>query len=203
MTVALGTLVYSFASTAFGGFGSGFSNLVQSAGQQLQENIVVEQVFFFSSNSSWTCAPNPPFLGNSPATCGGVMYVRNVGGNPVTLDTIYVGNVTSGAALTTVTSVAPCTSNGVGFIYGDVCFTVNDPVTHLHDTNVLANPSAYVIMPQHVLAIYFVLPTDYSASPTSCAPATPSYCAVVHGGTVLAFTIVTSRGNEFVAYEKA
>ncbi len=49
ITVAIGTLVYSFASTAFGGFGAGFSNLVQNAGGQLTEDVIVEQVSFFTT----------------------------------------------------------------------------------------------------------------------------------------------------------
>ena len=86
ITVAIGTLVYSFAATAFGGFGSGFSALVVNAGQQLSENLVVEQAYFFTNNSVG-CVPG--YSGPAqPDGCGGVLYVRNVGVDPIAIEEI-------------------------------------------------------------------------------------------------------------------
>ncbi len=113
ITVAIGTLVYSFASTAFGGFGSGFSNLVQNAGQQLSENIAIEKVFFYNGvTNNTSCASFNP----GPSHCGGVLYVRNTGVNPVLIEAVYLGNVTASAspALLTVPGSTPqCSSNGL------------------------------------------------------------------------------------------
>jgi flagellin-like protein len=87
ITVAIGTLVYSFASTAFGGFGAGFSNLVQNAGGQLTENLVVEQVYFLhnSTVASYSCA----------GECTGDLFLGNSGSNTLIVNQIYFTNVTS------------------------------------------------------------------------------------------------------------
>lgn len=77
VVVALGTVVYTFASTAFGNFGSGFANLVSGSGQQLSERLVVEQVAFVSSGTV-------------------DVYVRNVGGNVINVTAVYADNLTSG-----------------------------------------------------------------------------------------------------------
>jgi hypothetical protein len=209
ITVAIGTLVYSFASTAFGGFGSGFSNLVQGAGQQLSENIVVEQAYFYNSVTNNTvCAPGP-----GTTHCGGVLYVRNVGSNPVLIDQIYIGNVTSptSQAILTVSSSAfpQCSSNALqpaiqGTIppgqNGQICFFTFSlpppPITY--NNNLLPMTAANEIMPGQVAIIHFMLPVS-----SFCVPASGLDCTVAYGGTTYAFTLVTSRGNEFVVYETA
>ena len=94
MTVAIGTLVYSFASTAFSSFGSGFTGLVSSSGDTLSEHIVVEQVYLFTNST------------------GGDIYVRNVGPNTATIMQIFVANVTAatGVPLCSSTTPPPCAS---------------------------------------------------------------------------------------------
>jgi hypothetical protein len=87
ITVSIGTLVYSFASTAFGGFGAGFSNLVQEAGNQLAENVVVEQIHFFVNG-----------------TVGGDLYLRNVGANTAVVLKIYVVDISPTGVTTVVAS---------------------------------------------------------------------------------------------------
>jgi hypothetical protein len=204
ITVALGTLVYSFASTAFGGFGSGFSNLVQNAGEQLQENLVVEQVYFFNTNNTVYQVSGPSC--NAAATtdqqCGGVMFVRNVGAYPILLETVYLGNISASGALSTVASSTlhpDCYSNNM--TQGSVCFALWNGAKYLNDF--LPMTSSNEIMPGHVATIRFVLPVDTTGDALCATNTPPTWCAVVHGGTVYAFTLVTSRGNEFVAYEKA
>lgn len=201
ITVALGTLVYSFASTAFGGFGSGFSNLVQNAGEQLQENLVVEQVYFFNTNATAaTCNSAAP----TNQQCGGVLFVRNTGSYPILLQTIYLGNITSNGAANTVASSVnhpDCYSNNM--TQGSVCFTLWDTAKAEYLNNFLPMSSSNQIMPGQVVGIHFILPVDAQSNAACNAALPPAWCAVVHGGTVYAFTLVTSRGNEFVVYEKA
>jgi len=79
MTVALGTIVYSFASTSFGAFGNGFTQLVSGAGDALSEHVIVEQVYFFTNQT------------------GGDLYIRNVGLKNTSLVAMYVSNETYSA----------------------------------------------------------------------------------------------------------
>jgi flagellin-like protein len=211
ITVAIGTLVYSFASTAFGGFSGGFSNLVQNAGAQLSENVVVEQAFFYNSvNNNTACAA----FDAGPTHCGGVLYVRNDGTSPVLLDAIYIGNVTSPSSppiLTLPSSSPHCSSNtmqpaivGPPSQNGEICFFtfgnpgVPAPGDQPYNNNLIPTTVANEIMPQQVAIIHFMLPDS-----SFCAVAHPQYCTIAYGGTTYAFTLVTSRGNEFVAYETA
>jgi len=203
MTVAIGTLVYSFASSAFGGFGTGFSNLVQGAGQQLSENIAIEQVYFFNSVANNTgCASFNP----GPTHCGGVLYVRNVGNDPVLIDAIYMGNVTQPNSPTILTLAPPpptCSSNTLTPAIvataqaGQVCF-FTFAAGPTYDNNLIPMTAANEIAPGQVALIHFMLPDS-----SYCAIATPLNCTVAFGGTTYAFTLVTSRGNNFVAYETA
>ncbi len=209
ITVAIGTLVYSFASTAFGGFGSGFSNLVQNAGQQLSENIAIEKVFFYNGvNNNTACMAGP-----GTTHCGGVMYVRNVGLNPVEIDAIYLGNLTSAsspAILTVPSSTPSCSSNsllpsivGPPAQNGQVCFfTFNSAPPPPYLNNFLPPPTsnalANEIMPGQVSIIHFML-----ADSSFCTALDTTPCTVAFGGTTYAITIVTARGNAFVAYETA
>jgi flagellin-like protein len=218
ITVALGTLVYSFASTAFGGFGSGFSNLVQSAGAQLSEKIVVEQAYFYNTVTNNTnCEPGPAI-----DHCGGVLYVRNVGASPVQLVDIFLGNVTSPSSepISTVPDSAPYLSCSSSALLpakvataqpGQVCFytfvEVPNPCTGappgaLYCNNLLpppqANAVANEIQPGAVAIVHFMLPIS-----SYCVPASGLNCTVAFGGTTYAFTLVTARGNNFVAYETA
>jgi len=203
MTVAIGTLVYSFASTAFGGFGTGFSNLVAGAGAQLSENVAIEKVQFYNSVANNTnCASFNP----GPTHCGGILYVRNIGVNPVLIDAIYVGNVTSpnSPAINTLAPPPPtCSSNTMTPAVvatatpGQVCFfTFGGGTTY--NNNLIPMTAANEIAPGQVIEIHFMLPDS-----SFCALATPTNCTVAFGGTTYAFTLVTSRGNNFVAYETA
>ena len=203
MTVAIGTLVYSFASTAFGGFGSGFSNLVVGAGQQLSENLAIEQVFFYNNVNNNSANVNP-IVGCAPYSapgghCGGILYVRNVGINPITITNIYLVNVTSTGdqAITTVSAAVTCSSSTLAA--STVCFAISDS-THLYQSAFNSSMTSGIrVVPGQAIAIHVILPDSSS----SCAVGTPQYCVVAFGGTTYAFTIVTSRGNNFVAYESA
>ena len=174
ITVALGTLVYSFASTAFGGFGSGFSNLVQNAGQQLSENIVVEQAYFYNSvaNNSGCSSADA-----GPTHCGGVLFVRNTGSAPVLIDDIFIGNVTSSASepITTVpASTTFCSSNSLTpaniatATSGQICFyqfATAGPPAVVCGGNPYCNDEIPMtvtneIMPGGVAIIHFILPVS-------------------------------------------
>lgn len=80
IVVALGTIVYTFASTAFGNFGSGFSGVISNAGDALSERIVIEQVSF---------SPCPGQTNQQAC-----IYVRNVGQLDVTVVSVYVTDLT-------------------------------------------------------------------------------------------------------------
>ncbi len=156
ITVAIGTLVYSFASTAFGGFGSGFSNLVSNAGQQLSETLVPEQAYFFT-NSTISCVAGAPQL----ASCGGVLYVRNTGLNPIAIQEIYMTNITApgGSGIATVGPVAaaaPCASNNLA-----------------PDTVCFANFNTPALPADHVLTgLDNILPIGPPQEPSSSVPPT-------------------------------
>ena len=184
ITVAIGTLVYSFASTAFGGFGSGFSNLVQNAGGQLSENVIVEQVYFLQNSTG-----NSP-AGSCPSTavpvqvgeCAGDIFLGNVGSNTAIINSIFVDNV-SGIPSSVVSS------SNLKF-WG-------------HSTILTGAGDKYNV----------VLP----AALPGCAPATclisiaPGQTVMLRfvttdplvPGTTYSFTLITARGNQIVAYEKA
>jgi len=176
ITVAIGTLVYSFASTAFGGFGAGFSNLVQEAGNQLAENVVVEQVYFINVINGTL-----PETGNAcpiTFTCGD-LYLRNVGANTVTVNNIYVTNITLNAPISP-TSAPPCPNIPVSSSPAtQVCFHTWDKPADKYDI-----PLPVQLTPGNSVMVRFFIPV------------------AVHPGTVYAFTLVTGRGNQFVAYEK-
>ena len=165
---------------------------------------MIEQVYFFNSvNSSYSCA-----AGVAPsATCGGVIFVRNVGGYPVTLLNIYMGNLSAGTGVGFTTAVGSTTTPNPNCISNDmaqgtVCFSVWDPTNQIYDDgDVLASSSPLTIQAGQVAEIHFVLPV-YDSTP-ACTVGSPQDCVVVHGGTVYSFTIVTSRGNQFIADAKA
>jgi flagellin-like protein len=175
ITVAIGTLVYSFASTAFGGFGAGFSNLVQNAGGQLTENAVVEQVSFLHNNTGnlGTCAAG--------TECAGDIFIGNSGSNTVVITNIFATNVTSST---------PVSSSNLKFW-------------------------AYKALPapgQYATILPAGPPTNPTCAPTICfvsiAPGQTIMLRFVTNkpavpGTTYAFTFLTARGNEIVAYEKA
>jgi flagellin-like protein len=179
ITVAIGTLVYSFASSAFGGFGAGFSNLVQEAGNQLAENVVVEQVYFVNA-ANVTC----------PNQCGD-LYIRNTGSNTAMIDTIYMTNVTASSAITpdpNPTIDCPLTP-----LKGDVCFNIYNGAPDYNGQISQSTPIS--LAPGIAVMVRFNLPIGSSvydkANHISCIP-----------GTVYAFVLVTGRGNQFVAYQK-
>ena len=176
ITVAIGTLVYSFASTAFGGFGAGFSNLVQNAGGQLTENVVVEQVSFLhnSTGNAGTCPV--------ATECSGDIFIGNSGSNTAVITAVFVTNVSA-----------------------------NSPVsTHNFEFwgyKALPLPGKYNI----------ALPVLGGAVLPGCSPAI-CVVSIAPGQTVMlrfitsdaavpgstyAFTFITARGNQIVAYEKA
>ncbi len=186
ITVAIGTLVYSFASTAFGGFGAGFSNLVQGAGNQLAENVVVEQVYFFNNYTSPCLPPAIP----SRICATGDLFVRNTGQNTAVISEIFVTNVTANTPL--IESGPPTGPVDMTFRLclpiGPGCTWAVNPQSWLPNTN----------------------PTGCSNSPciASIPPGTSAilkfYCVdPIAAGNVYAFTLITARGNQFVVYEKA
>jgi len=178
ITVAIGTLVYSFASTAFGGFGAGFSNLVQNAGSQLTENVVIEQVYFLhnSTGSAGACVPPPgPYGGGQTGECAGDIFIGNSGSNTAYINEIIVTNVTSSTPV----------SSPVNFEF----FAYNGPVNHYNK----------------------VLPAGGICTSTCFVSIAPGATYMLRfetrdpvvAGTTYAFTFITARGNEIVAYEKA
>lgn len=182
ITVAIGTLVYSFASTAFGGFGSGFSNLVQNAGGQLSENVIVEQVYFLQNStgngSSCPASAVPAQVGE----CAGDIFLGNAGSNTAVINQIFVDNV-SGIPSSVVSSsnfkfwAHSLVLTGSGDKYNvplPAALTACAPATCLIS-----------IAPGQTVMLRFVT-TD---------PVVP--------GTTYSFTLITARGNQIVAYEKA
>jgi flagellin-like protein len=165
ITVSIGTLVYGFASTAFGGFGAGFSDLVQGAGSQLAENVVVEQVYFITTTNS-TC----------PVACGD-LFLRNVGANTVTIQAIYLVDVTVNLPNDTATCYNPSPPPPPS---EQVCYNTYDLSLHIYDIQL----SAISLSPTEGLMVRF----NFGVAP--------------HPGNVYSFTIVTGRGNQFVGYEK-
>ncbi len=146
MTVAIGTLVYSFASAAFGSFGTGFTGLVSGSGDTLSEHLIVEQISFFTNST------------------GGDLFVRNVGPKPATISAIYLDNVT---ALNAPVPMCPASP--------PPCATVKWP-SGFPVTPITVPPGSFV-----QVKIQFTQDS----------------------GSTYGFVVVTSRGNEVVAYEKA
>ncbi len=148
MTVAIGTLVYSFASAAFGSFGTGFTGLVSGSGDTLSEHLIVEQVSFFTNST------------------GGDVFVRNVGPKPATILAIYLSNVT-GPPLNTPVPMCPGSP--------PPCATVQWP-SGFPATPITVPPGSFV-----QVKIQFTQDS----------------------GKTYGFVIVTSKGNEVLAFEKA
>lgn len=174
ITVAIGTLVYSFASTAFGGFGAGFSNLVQNAGGQLTENVVVEQVSFLhnSTGNAGTCPV--------ATECSGDIFIGNSGSNTAVITAVFVTNVSANA---------PASSHDFEFWgYNSVPDKYNFALPDVGGA-VLPGCSPTVcvlsIAPGQTVMLRFI----------TSDPAVP--------GSTYAFTFITARGNQIVAYEKA
>jgi flagellin-like protein len=182
ITVAIGTLVYSFASTAFGGFGSGFSNLVQNAGGQLSENVVVEQVYFLQNSTGNGGSCPVTAVPVQAGECAGDIFLGNVGSNTAIINQIYVDNV-SGIPSSVVTS-----ANLKFWGHSVILIGAGDKYN-------VALPAALAgcapatclisIAPGQTVMLRFVT-TD---------PVVP--------GTTYSFTLITARGNQIVAYEKA
>jgi len=174
ITVSIGTLVYTFASTAFGGFGAGFSNLVQDEGNKLSETLVVEQVYFFANSTSCPVGVT---------LCSGDLFVRNTGANTLMIAEIFVTNVTSNAPVHACT-LNPCqaASNLIFWEFAAGSYSQSLPFTL---AGCAPNSCMASLGPGQSAQLYFT-------TRDSIAP-----------GTVFAFTLVTARGNQFVAYEKA
>jgi flagellin-like protein len=183
ITVAIGTLVYSFASTAFGGFGAGFSNLVSNAGGQLSENLVVEQVYFLH-NSTGNGGGCPKSVPGQAGECAGDIFLGNSGSNAIMVNSIFITNVTASTPISS--------PNNVQFIgYSSTLLTWSVPLPNTnppsHDSTLVgctAKCFLYIAPGQTVMLRFQT--TD---------PANP--------GTTYAFTFITARGNQIVAYEKA
>jgi uncharacterized membrane protein YoaK (UPF0700 family) len=93
IVVALGTIVYAFASNAFGNFGAGFAGAVSNAGDTLSERLIVEQVAF-------SPCPNA----QSQQAC---VYVRDVGQLDAVVVAIYVNDLTAGTFVGSVNVNVP------------------------------------------------------------------------------------------------
>jgi flagellin-like protein len=169
ITVSIGTLVYGFASTAFGGFGAGFSNLVQGAGSQLAENVVIEQVYFITATNSTSC----------PVACGD-LFLRNVGANTVTIQAIYLIDITADLPNGTATCNNPSPPPFTPPPKEQVCYNTYTGLTDIYNNQLSA----------------------LSLSPTQGVMVRFNFGVAPHPGNVYSFTIVTGRGNQFVGYEK-
>ena len=102
VVVAIGTTVFAFASGGFDSFSSSFSNLMGNSGNQVSEQVVVEQVVFVSTGNA--------------ATSGAKLYVRDVGLNPTTIEAVYVQNATASTFVEQFTlSPLPATINSGAF----------------------------------------------------------------------------------------
>ena len=102
VVVAIGTTVFAFASGGFDSFSSSFSNLMGNSGNQVSEQVVVEQVVFVNTGNA--------------ATSGAKLYVRDVGLNPSTIAAIYVQNATASTFIEQfVSSPLPVTINSGEF----------------------------------------------------------------------------------------
>ncbi|MGD0638307.1 MAG: archaellin/type IV pilin N-terminal domain-containing protein [Nitrososphaerales archaeon] len=171
ITVAIGTLVYSFASTAFGGFGAGFSNLVQNAGGQLTENVVIEQVTFLhnSTGNAGTCPV--------ATECSGDIFIGNSGSNTAVITGVFVTNVTGNSAVSS--------RNFEFFAYNPLPVDKYN-IGPLPMLLASCSVSCFVsIAPGQTVMLRFF----------TSDPAVP--------GSTYAFTFITGRGNQIVAYEKA
>lgn len=82
IVVALGVLVFTFASGGLGTLTGSFTHLITNRGSAVDEHFVVEQVTFTFS---------------TPTTGGADVYVRNVGTIASTLVSVYVVDQTTGA----------------------------------------------------------------------------------------------------------
>lgn len=174
ITVAIGTLVYSFASTAFGGFGAGFSNLVQNAGSQLTENVVVEQVYFLHNDTGIADSCGIPL------ECAGDIFIGNSGSNTATINDVFVTNVNSGAP----------------FGGANIEFLAFDTVGGHYD---ILLPDVGGGNPQSLCSGTCIL----SIPPGQTVMLRFETNGPVSAGTTYAFTLITARGNQIVAYEKA
>lgn len=193
ITVAIGTLVYSFASTAFGGFGAGFSNLVQNAGGQLTENVIIEQVSFLHNDTGQlggcTLGPPPPRILGVLGGCAGDIFIGNAGSNTAVINAIFVTNVTGN----------PPIPGGPVTVPGNFGFFAYDSVSHKYDTALVppilggGNPLSSCAPSKCILSILPGETVMLRFQTTDLPPA----------GTTFAFTFITARGNQIVAYEKA
>jgi flagellin-like protein len=182
ITVAIGTLVYSFASAAFGGFGAGFSNLVSNAGGQLSENLVVEQVYFLH-NSTGNAGGCPASVPHQTGECAGDIFIGNSGSNTIIVNQIFITNVTASTSIS-----LPSNFEFIGYSNTLHTWSVVLPAVPPSQDSVLTGCTAKCflsIAPGQTVMLRFQT-TD---------PAKP--------GTTYAFTFITARGNQIVAYEKA
>jgi hypothetical protein len=82
VVVSIGATVFAFATGGFSSIGNSFSSLLGTAGNQISEQVVIEQVVFVNTGVS--------------STSGANLYVRDIGVNAATIAAAYVQNVTAG-----------------------------------------------------------------------------------------------------------
>lgn len=102
VVVALGTTVFVFASGGFNSFGNSFSNLMGNSGNQVSQQVVIEQVVFVNTGDV--------------ASSGAKLYVRDIGLNPSTISAVYVQNATANSFVEQFTSAPlPATISSSAF----------------------------------------------------------------------------------------
>lgn len=122
VVVGIGTTVFAFAVGGFSNFGNGFTNLVSGAGNQIAEEITIEQIVF--NETAGTCSGGHNCLGAN-------IYVRNYGVNPVTIASVYVTNATASVFVESLQLSTQVTINSGSFAnIGVTGFTPDHKTTY-------------------------------------------------------------------------
>lgn len=102
VVVGIGTTVFVFATGGLTSYGTSFSNLMGTSGNQISESVTIEQITFVNSGN--------------PSTSGANLYVRDVGINPSTIAAVYVQNSTASSFVEQfASSPLPLTINSGSF----------------------------------------------------------------------------------------
>ena len=115
VVVGIGSTLFALATNSFSSFSSNLSNQFTNSGNQLSEQIVMEQIIFSTSG-----------------TQGANIYVRNDGVNPVTIASLYVQNETANSFVESVQipSSSQVTINSGDFTIITVTFTPDQGNTY-------------------------------------------------------------------------
>ena len=109
ITLSLGAILVAWAGQSYGAFSGGSQLYFQQRGQAIQENFVIEEVFFVQNSTCSSCI---------------LLFVRNVGPININVIAIYV----NGAPITPITTGSThgwCSYSGTppsqGLTVGQVC----------------------------------------------------------------------------------